>query len=234
MSSTTALDVNKYANNVLNNFNEKHHTDFTCVLGINEHEYAQSFLNKKTRIIRIDLPKSCLDTQENDKISAVKILLGHELSHHIYKNMSLSSLDVLTMCTNRIAGQYRKLIMSCCIEVAADIHGRNMFNTYEKEVTEEVYKEYKTLIQGGLSEDERGIVSGLKIGYLPASYRVKIMKETTTFQHDNYKVVDDICDDIAYISEKYMGKKMEVYKYIDWIKLQMQLDNFPNRPNRHN
>lgn len=232
MGVNTAISINKYANETLDRFNKKYRTQFNCILGLNGQEIGQSTLNNKTKTIRVDLPKSCLGDPSYENMAAVQILLGHELAHHIYDNMSMSSLDVLTMCTDRLAGQYRKLIMSCCIETAADIHGKNMFKLGGGIATPEVYSAYMKLIQGGEVESVENIVSGLKSGYLPASYRIKLMKSTDNFKQHEYAIVDNIYSDVYYIAKNYMHKRIAAYKYLDWIKLQMKMDNFSNRPNR--
>lgn len=231
MVANMAIDIDKYAKDILEEFNERYRTQFNVVFGLNSDEKATSTLRNNT--IAIALPQGSLDTGHTDSYyNALRILTGHELAHHVYDNMTLSTLEVASMCANRVAGNYKKLMMSCCIEIAADIHGEYFYTHGRFKPSEEVYSDYKTLITGNRNETGSGMVSDLKNGYLPPSYRINLMKQYKSFKSNDYSILSDIADDIHYILMKHAKKEYDVYKYLDWIKAQMELDNFPNRPNR--
>ena len=232
MEKNKAIELEKYTHELLQKFNEKHRTNFSHSFSFNSNASCLSDLEKKTGLIRIALPVDSLDGDDMIELEALKVLVGHELAHHVYANMSMTGLQVLAMCMNRAAGDCRDLFMSCSREIAADIHGRNFYTSMGGTMTPEIYEAYYRLILGDQTETRQNIADGLKSGYLPASFRLKLMKHHSNFKANNYSIIDDIAKDLDYLTRKYLNKDYDIEKYLAWIQLQMEMINFPARPNR--
>ena len=232
MENKNAFEIEKYTYELLKKFNDKHRTNFSHLFSMGEDGSCLSELDKKTGVIRIILPAESLDYADKNGVEALKILVGHELAHHIYANMSMNNLQVVAMCINRVAGDCRDLFMSCSREVAADIWGKNMYISMGGTLTPDIYEEYYKLIIGDQTETRKNIADALKSGYLPASFRIRLMKNYSTFKGNNYEIIDAIAKDLSHLTKKYLNKDYEIEKYLDWIQLQMEMINFPVRPNR--
>lgn len=231
--SDALLELNRYANNVLNDFNEKHKTQFSCNMGIGESLCATSRLDKRSQVVFITLPGQRLyHITDSVGLRAFKILVGHELSHHIYANMSMTSFEVIGMCITNATHIYTKLITSNCIEVAADIHGKKFLKDSGESVTSEVLAKYSRLIAMPNEEDRNVIATILKNGYLPSATRIWFISNYDSFKHDSYKPVSEILEELHDAFEVVFCKDMPFMAYKPAVLKRFQEINFPNRPNR--
>lgn len=230
-----AFIIEKYVSELLRSFNEKHNTRFSCMIGQGNTANITSKLDKQSQGIFISIPLGSLDsTKTETDVEALKIMLGHELSHHIYANMSLSAVNVIKMSVDSLTGKYRRLLMSCCIESAADIRGKKLYldMSNKTSISKEIYEAYYKLIELPFGNLEKRQIEALKVGYLPANHRIQVMKTVDSFKEDNYQAVEDIAVFIDKTFRVYSTTRTNVEEYIPWAKAIFELDNFPNRPNR--
>lgn len=232
-NSKELFDLGKYTKDILDMFNKKYRTSFTYNMGVADGWETTSTLDKKSHQINITLATKALEgIEDKNRFAAVQILIGHELAHHLYANMTLSSMEVLKTVVSGIAGDFRKHMMSYSIETFCDIQGKNFYTELIGEVTQDTYDEYYKIMLHGEAEDKKVIASALKVGYLPPTYRLKYMKKHTSFRGRDYEIVQTMTDDICYLYEEFRGIQPDIQKYVSWIQCQMRFDNFAVRPNR--
>lgn len=221
-----------YTRSVLNKLNERNRTNFDCVIGLNASKIIDSRLNG--HCISINIPRNAMAANADmDYVSAVKVMIGRELNHHMYDGMSISAKDALAMTTiDRIAGNYKKVVISTCIETASDIKGVQLYKGEGYSLTSDVYKEFYRLMTCDKSENERAIKEALVMGYLPATYRLKFAKTYTSFKGDDYEILDDIIKSLMYLYKRYLNIELPSDKYAGWIKEILRINNFAVRPNR--
>ena len=226
-------DLNKYACDILKKFNQKHNENFRCTVGIQKSALTYSSIDLNSKTIYLDIGVKAVPDETNTlRIEAMKLVVGYELARNIYANMYMSRLDYLRMTKDIKANRCRKIVMSCSMQVAADLHSKRFYIESGGELTDALLYEYRKLLLMGDTEDDTYIRAALKVGQMIPSKRVALMDWYNSFRADDYSIVDDIIGIIDDLSAKYLGNELGAYKYTRWIKAQLELDGFPNKINK--
>lgn len=225
-------EVNKYACDLLNKFNSKHNTNFSCNFGLKDGYIMQSSMNKYGQITIAVAHDLMPDGHNKDRVESMKLLVTHELASHLYKGLTVSSIDKLAAVADKLVNTYRRLIMTASIKVACDLHAKRLYESMGNTITDNIYTEYVQMLKEGKRESERNIPYFLNKGTLPPSYRLKYMRNYKSFKSNDYQIVTSIILDLSKLSVKYLDKRLGLMTYEKWIKAQMDIDNFPNRINK--
>ncbi len=227
-----AFEINKFAYNLIQSFNERNRVAFGLIMGVNNSYVSTSVIDKLNTINLTFGMGNMKDEHDRDRLEGMKLHVAHTLSHNLYAGMNISSLDKLQQTVDRLANSYRKIIMACSIEIAADLHAKELYIEQGNKLNQTILNEYLAILCEGKDETEEQIVKYIKQGTLPPSFRLKYMKKYKSFKANNYEIVDEIISDMAKLAKRFMGKTLGLYNYEKWIIAQMELSNFPDRPNR--
>ena len=227
-----AYDFNKFACDVISKINERYRTSFSCVMGMDRSFQNTSSMDKSGKISIVIGLGNLPDEHNKNRIEAMKLAIAHEIAHHVYQGMTLSAIAKLALTADKVANSYRKVIMACSIEVAADLHAKRLYTEQGKIITAAIYEEYIGILTHGKEENEEMVAYFINKGTLPPSFRIKYLKKYKRFEADDYEVLSEIISDLSRLTIRFMNKRLGLRTYEKWIKAQMELSNFPNRVNR--
>ena len=230
------MDLNRYAYNLLSKFNDGHRTSYSCKFGIVNGDMAGSELDTYSHIITIDLPANKIsgltkiDGITQPKIEALKILIGHLVSHHIYQNLDTSVMSNLFKATSRGQG----LLRACCIETAADLHGVRFYTELTGHRPDKAaLTEYAYLVAPSVIEDTVAYsIREVQGGALPFFMRVTLIKKYASFKTNKYEIVREIATYINMVTKKATGRTVVSREDIIRLSATFEIDNFPTRVNR--
>ena len=188
-------EINKYACDLLSKFNANNSTSFACNFGLDDGYIIKSRMDKYGRIT-IAIPHKLIpDGHDKNRVEAMKLLVTHQLATHLYKGLTLTSIDKLKAVTDKLANIYRKLILTASADIAADIHAKKLYEQMGYKITSDIYDHYLNMLKEGKREDEHNVPYFLNKGTLPPSYRIRYMKKYKSFKHNNYEIVTYIIMD---------------------------------------
>lgn len=229
----TAMKLNLYASEVVREFNSRKRQSFQVVMGETKESMASSTLNKSLKRIYISMPRKFLDMKSDVEVDALKILVGHELAHQLHARMTTPALIQVAAFVDTWGNNYKRALEEACIETAADILGAEMYRKEYGEITDEVYVAYQEILEGGQKENLlNNAAAYVKFGYLPPSFRVKLMKEFSSFSSDDYAAMKKMIQYFDFICATYLGKDPGCRRYESELVYNYRKVNFPNRINR--
>lgn len=227
------IELSQFATNVINKFNDEHRTRFQIYLVQHNGYTTRTNFDKQSCRISVSLGiygYSGACTQE--RLDAVKLDIAHAMCHYMYANMSTNFIQSLATIADKVAGSYRKVIMNCCIETAADMNARTICRSMGIRISEDVYEEYRNLMLGDQIETDNTKVNFLKRGQLPPSERIKLLKVYKSFTENDWEPLSEIISSFSRLSKDLLGRRDGIRNYEKWIRAQLEMVNFPNRVNR--
>lgn len=231
--SSNLFKLEKYTINSLNSFNIKHGTQLSHKFAYNTKcpDTAGCELNAQDSEIIILLPQNRLDRiVEPYNFDAFCILVGHELAHVLYANMNFNALQTFRAVVNSSSPN---MVYSCCIEVAADLHGKRQFIESGGNFNKEVANTYSSLLS--LRKESKTIESEiaecLLCGYPTPQIRERLLIDYDSFSKSNYTIVDYITHYLQIDGAK-VGKKLSLSRFDGEVKDKLRRLDFPNKLNK--
>lgn len=225
-----AFEYGKYANKLLSGFGAKHMgCDFDNIMGINSTGSTTSTFRNGT--IRIDLGNK-LVVDEPERIAAGKIMIGHEISHHVLRGMNHTKMVKELKRTVKY-GKDKEELLGCLIESAADIYGAKLFISYGGKIDDATYGILLRAFKGFVKYKDPAAEVKLSIrsGYLPAVERVDVIKKYIDQPVPNSRNYGDYID---HIGQRYSElKRQNLNQSIDsledlkiWLKAILEVNDF--------
>lgn len=226
-------ELSKFTIDIVNWFNGQYRTKFQVYMVQHNGYGTKTSLTKGEHTITVSFGSyGYKGACTQDRIDAVKLDIAHALCHYLYANMSISFIKSLATIADKVAGNYRKVIMQCCIETAADIHAKFLCSKLGMDITDNIYAEYINLMCHDQVETLELKRQFLNKGLLPPTTRIEIMQTNSSFTANDWEVLDLIIDSYGRLNRELLGRRDGIRDYRKWIRGQLELINFPTRINR--